>query len=84
MRIFQPSRQFFLDEILKSIQILKETASDIESGVFIAPEPTINQCIDTVLELLEPLCTFEEAKNVAERNANVKSRNFSCKSKIFH
>ncbi|XP_063695677.1 serendipity locus protein alpha-like [Culicoides brevitarsis] len=68
--VLTSSRQFFLDEILKSLQNLKEVAENIESKCFPAIEPTLNECIDTVLELLEPLCTFEEVENVAERNAN--------------
>lgn len=67
----QSSRQFFLDEILKSLQSLKEIADNFEKGNLLISEPTLNECIDTVLELLVPLCAFEEVENVAERNANV-------------
>uniref|UniRef100_A0A336LYB3 CSON005790 protein n=1 Tax=Culicoides sonorensis TaxID=179676 RepID=A0A336LYB3_CULSO len=69
--VLNESRQFFLDEILKSLQKLKEVARNIEKNANFPENPTLNECIDTVLEILEPICAFEDDnENIAQRNAN--------------
>lgn len=61
-----------MDRIIACLEKLRETINQIKTKICINPDPTLTECMDTVLELLQPLCTFEEnVENVADKNANV-------------